>query len=322
MAGLRTVAAAENVAEAFDEAKRLFGEPASFAEAVFALRCVIREVESAAELAEMRAYLDAMVVPESVPELAMDRRVTLEQLSYAALFMEPHSFEGMRATFEYLRKRFIAAYQEHHRSYWDGCHRIARELEERESTARALIRLNSISELGKPIGLSGLARYQEMRRKLAGCPLDDALPESLTKAPACPMCSTTLADEPPEAFAREISRRLERALQEQQIRLSGVAIRAILTWHKGEKIEQFLQVVQASDLRGLAEVLGAAIAPTSSVIDRLIRLHPEVSPASLEAAVEEFRRLLAEELAAQSDANPARPPRVVLYTAASSKARK
>jgi hypothetical protein len=148
------------------------------------------------------------------------------------------------------------------------------------------------------------------------------------------MCSTTLADEPPEAFAREISRRLERALQEQQIRLSGVAIRAILTWHKGEKIEQFLQVVQASDLRGLAEVLddelvaflrellGAAMAPTSSVIERLIRLHPEVSPASLEAAVEEFRRLLAEELAAQSSADPARPPRVVLAAAASSKARK
>ncbi|MGA2285985.1 MAG: hypothetical protein ABSG55_06925 [Dehalococcoidia bacterium] len=332
--GLRTVAAAEAGEEAFDQAERHFEEPASFSEAVFALRCLTREPDRTAELAEMRAYLAAMVVPESASDLAMDRRVTLEQLTYAALFMEPHSFEGMRATFEYLRKRFIAAYREHHRHYWESCGRVARELEERESTARALIRLNSISELGKPVGLNGLARFQEMRRTLAGCPLDEALAESLKEAPACPMCSTTLADEPPEAAAREVLRRLERALQEQQNRLSGVAIRSILAWHKGEKIEQFLQVVQASDLRGLAEVLddelvaflrellGAATLPASSVLERLSRLHPEVSPASLEAAVGEFRRLLAEELAAQSSANPARPPRVVLATAASSKARK
>ena len=54
----------------------------------------------------------------------MDRRVTLEQLSPAALFMEPHRFDGMRATFEYFRKRFVAAYREHHRRYWEECDRL------------------------------------------------------------------------------------------------------------------------------------------------------------------------------------------------------
>ncbi len=334
VADLKTVATAESAGEAFDEAKRAFGEPAAFAEAVFALRCLARDPATALELAKMRAYLEAMAVPDSTSDLAMDRRVTLEQLSYAALFMEPHSFEGMRATFEYLRKRFAAIYRERHRRYWEGCGRIARELEEGESTARALIRLNSISELGKPVGLNGLARYQEMRRALAGCPLDEALPESLKKAPACPMCSTTLADEPPEPAARDVLRRLERALREQQNRLSSIAIRGILARQKDEKIEQFLQVVQASDLGGLAEVLdddlvaflrdllGGSAQPTSTVLERLVKSHPEVSASSLEAAVEEFRRLLAEELAAQSATNPARQPRVVLDAGAASKARK
>ncbi len=333
LADLRTVAAVQIAEEALHEAQRLFGEPMAFADAVFALRCLARDPGTALELAEMRAYLEAMAVPDSTSDLAMDRRVTLEQLSYAALFMEPHSFEAMRATFEYLRKRFAATYREHHRRYWEGCDVIARILEERESTARALIRLNSISELGKPVGLNGLARYQEMRTALAGCPLDEALPESLKKTPACPMCSTTLADEPPEPAARDVLRRLERALREQQNRLSSIAIRNILAWQKGEKIEQFLQVVQASDLGGLAEVLDdelvaflremlGAPTPASSVLERLARSHPEVSATSLEETVEEFRRLLAEELAAQSAANPARQARVVLDAGAASKTRK
>lgn len=227
MENLRSITAKDTSEAAIDEAKHRFGDPLRAGEAVFSLRCLARDPAEANELAEMRSYLQAMAVPESPPELAMDRRVTLEQLSFATLFMEPHSFQGMRATFEYLRKRFASAYQEHHRRYWQDCGRLARELEEREGTARALIRLNSISELGKPVGLNGLTRYQEMRRSLAGCPLDEALLESLKKTPACPMCSITLVDEPPGPAVRGVLLRLERALKEQQNRLSSAAIRTI-----------------------------------------------------------------------------------------------
>jgi hypothetical protein len=331
---VRGVVDAGGVDDALTEARRLFAEPLAFAEAVFLCRCLARDPASALELAEMRAYLDSAVISDSTGDLAIDRRVTLEQLSPAALFVEPHRFDGMRATFEYFRKRFAAAYREHHRCYWDGCARLLQQIEESEATVRALLRLNTISQIGKPVGLNALAQYQDVRSALAGCPLDEALPDSLQNAPACPMCGLILAAEPPDAAARDVSRRLERALRQQQQRLSSATIRQILTQQKGERIEQFLQVVQASDLRGLAHVLDDELiaflrellsAPPprgTSLLENLLRAYPEVSEESLEAAVAEFRRLLAQELAAQRRSDPTRRPRAVLDASAISRARK
>jgi hypothetical protein len=321
---VRTVADVAGVDEALAEAKLVFSEPPAFAEAVFLCRCVIADLPSALELSEMRSYLAAAEIPDSVGDLAVDRRVTLEQLSPTALFMEPHRFAGMRATFEYFRKRFAGAYRDHHSRYWQDCGRLLQQVEEAEATARALIRLNAISELGKPVGLNALTRYQDLRASLAACPLDDALPESLQKTPSCPMCKLALADEPPRTAAADVLRRLERALRQQQARLSGAAIRRILSQQKGERIEQFLQVVQASDLRGLADVLddelvaflrtllGAPALGQPPLLESLLSAYPEVDEESLEAAVEAFRRLLVEEMSAQRRANPTRPPSVLL----------
>jgi len=55
---------------------------------------------------------------------------------------------------------------------------------------------------------------------------------------------------------------------------------------------------------------------------RLLRAYPEVSEEKFEAAVAEFRRLLAEELAAQRCSNPLQPPRAVLDAGASPRARR
>ena len=331
---LQEVVDTGNTDDALAEARRLFVEPLAFAEAVFLCRSLVRDPEAAAELAEMRAYLAAAVVPDATGDFAVDRRVTLEQLSPAALFIEPHRFDGMRATFEYFRKRFAAAYREHHRRYWDGCGRLIQTIDESEPAARALGRLNGVRELGRPVGLNALAQYQDMRASLARCPLDEALPDSLKKAPSCPMCGITLADEPPRTAAADVSRRLERALRQQQQRLSSAAIRRILAQRKEARVEQFLQVVQASDLHGLANVLDDELVAflkellaepqrsKASLLAEFLRANPEISEASLDTAVAEFRRLLAEELSAQRQLHPTREPRIILDAAAASRMRK
>ena len=331
---VRSIVDAGSADDALAEAPRLFVGPLAFAEAVFLCRCLARDPAPAQELAEMRAYLDAAIIPDSTGDLAIDRRVTLEQLSPAALFVEPHRFDGMRATFEYFRKRFAASYREHHRLYWDECDRLLQQIEESGATAHALGRLNGVRELGKPVGLNALAQYRDMRGSLARCLLDDALPDSLQKAPSCPMCGITLVDEPPCPVAVDVSRRLERALRQQQQRLSSAAIRRILAQRKEARLEQFLQVVQASDLRGLAnvldddlvaflrELLAAPSRPETSLLADLLRAHPEISETSLDAAVAEFRRLLARELAAQRQSDPTREPRIVLDAGAAPRARR
>jgi hypothetical protein len=292
----------------------LFGEPLALAEEVFFCRCLAQDVDPALELATMRTYLAAAVVPVAAAELAMDRAVTLEQLSSAVLFMEPHRLEGMRATFEYFRKRFGAAYQEHHRRYWQACEQLLKERDEAEGTARALARLNRIRELGKAVGVNALAQYDDLGKAPERCLLVETLADSLTQQSSCPLCGVTLADEAPAERVRDVVRRLQRALRQQQNRLSSQAIRQILSQQGGERIERFLKVVQASDLRGLAEVLddelveflralltpppGAPLSP----LERLRQAYPVVSEESLAAAVEEFRQLLEEALAAEKRA--------------------
>jgi hypothetical protein len=262
----------------------------------------------------MRAYLSAAVVPPAAAELAMDQAVTLEQLSSAVLFMEPHRLEGMRATFEYFRKRFGAAYQEHHRRYWQACEQLLKEREEAEATARALARLNRIRELGKAMGVNALTQYDDLGKALERCLLVETLADSLTQQSSCPLCGVTLADEAPAERVRDVVRRLQRALRQQQNRLSSQAIRQILSQQEGERIERFLKVVQASDLRGLAEVLDddlveflrALLTPPpgapASLLERFRQAYPVVSEESLAAAVEEFRQLLEEALAAEKRA--------------------
>ena len=67
-------------------------------------------------------------------------------------------------------------------------------------------------------------------------------------------------------------------------------------------------------------LLAAPSRPETSLLADLLRAHPEISEASLDAAVAEFRRLLAQELAAQRQSHPTREPRIVLDARAAPRA--
>ena len=108
-------------------------------------------------------------------------------------------------------------------------------------------------------------------------------------------------------------------------RLSSEAVRRILARARGERIEQFLEVVQASDLAGLASVLddelleflrdllaGEPATAAPPVLERLRRAFPVVSESEVEAATEVFRRLLQQAISEQRRARPDHTPSVRL----------
>ena len=87
----------------------------------------------------------------------------------------------------------------------------------------------------------------------------------------------------------------------------------------GRRLEQFLQIVQASDLTGLAhvldgdlleflrELLSEPVAPTAEALDlfeELARSHPVVSEDQIDAVSQTLRTLLTEQLAAQQEHDP------------------
>jgi hypothetical protein len=306
----------------------LYPAPMALAEDVFLVRCLLRDSPAALEVAAMRDLLARSVVPERLSELAMDRTVSLEQISFATLWAEPHRLDSMRATFEYFRGRFRAGLLAHHASYWRDMRRLRHSLEDSDATARALARLNSLEQLGRPLGEDALAQHGRLLAAVQDCPLAEPASggeQALGAAASCPACGLTLADQPPSAEADAVLRRLSRALSQQMTRLSSEAVHRILARARGERIEQFLQVVQASDLAGLSSVLDDELLeflrdllagePTTAappVLERLRRAFPVVSESEVEAATEAFKRLLQQAISEQRRARPDRTPSVRL----------
>lgn len=301
-----------------------YDSPVELCEDVLLCRCLEQNIEGSQELAELREYLAGAVPPADPSELAADRTMTLEQLSFATLLSDPGRLESMRSTFQKVfHARYRGAYLEHHRRHWENAAALGSLLAEAQPAAEALTRLNTLRELGPAVGSSALAKYQRLRASLGVCPGAGELEDRLIERPICPACGLTLGDSPPQEYTQDVLRRLQRALGRQQARLASEAVRQILARRGGERIEQFLQVVQASDLTGLANVLDddllaflrellAPKAAPADVLEALSRAFPSVGEGNVQAVVEEFRRLLHGALENQRRSAPRRAPRVRL----------
>ncbi len=294
--------------------------PAALAEDAAYLRCRLERPEAADELATMRAYVESARPGTSSVDVAADHAFTREQLSFVTLLEQPHQLDGLRATFEMFRAEYTRAYARHHRAYWQAVARLHVALEDARPAARALAALNTLRALGRPLGQEALIAYERLAEARGACDapaLDAALPD----LPTCPSCGITMDHAAPTGAAEGVVRRLSAALARQQARLASEAIRRILA-RGGERLEQFLQIVQAADVAGLARVLdddlltflGALLAqpvsPTpeaQELFEELARAHPVVSKEQVEAVAKTLRRLLSEQLESQGTADPSRP---------------
>lgn len=293
---------------------------AELREDVALARCLAERAEEAQELASMRSYLERATPGTGRRALLVDHAATREQLSFFTLLTDPRQLDRMRAVFRAYQQAYAAAYEEHHRRYWRASARLRGLLDDAAPTARALARLNSIDALGRPVGGAALAQYDRLVRGQPSCSVTD-LDAALREQPACPACGVTLAESPPSEEAEETLRRLHAALARQQRRLASEAVRRILA-RGGERLEQFLRIVQASDLTGLVQViddelvaflrelLSQPVTPTREALnlfEQLARAYPTVHEEQLDAVVATLRELLAERLAAQGAEDPTRP---------------
>jgi hypothetical protein len=123
------------------------------------------------------------------------------------------------------------------------------------SHVQALRRLNTLRELGPPLGEEALAEYEQLPQRIGACLLSASLEREPGQAARCSTCGISLNDEPPWEDVQRVKRRLERAINQQLQRLSSKAVSQILAASGEARMEQFLQLVQASQARSLADVL-------------------------------------------------------------------
>jgi hypothetical protein len=252
---LASLSEAATTAAFAEAASRLYSGPSDLAEDVYLCRALAENPNEARKAARVWRFLVEAVVPESEPELAMDRTLALEELSFATLVAEPHRWAAVRAAFERFRRRYQSAYLRHHHRYWEACLTLHAQLMDLTSHVQALRRLNTLRELGPPLGEEALADYQQLPQRIGACLLSASLEREPGEAARCSTCGISLNDEPPWEDVQRMKRRLERAVNQQLQRLSSKAVSQILVASGEARVEQFLQLVQASQARSLADVL-------------------------------------------------------------------
>ncbi len=255
LARLSELASAAGTEEFLACAERIYPSVQALMEEIYLLRAFRQSPQEASELLSMRRFLEQAVVPDDEAELGLDRSLALEQLTFATLAVEPQRLPPLTAMLHSFRRKYISAYRDHHTQYWAELARLHARLREEQPQVEALRRLNSLSELGPPVGAGALAAYEELVADTAGCPLISGVEEMLDTEAVCPACGLSLDQWAPAQRIDEILTRIELACDHQMTRLSSNAVQQVLRRSADPRLEQFLKMIQASQLSSLRNLI-------------------------------------------------------------------
>jgi hypothetical protein len=319
---LEPIAGRPGLDAALSEVAARFESPQRFREALYFLRCLEREATTALALLDARGYLEMAVMPASVDaELAVDQAALLDGNSFAALWQQPERRDWLLDTIDIWKRAYAPLYAARHGAYNTAVAEIALSMDVIEMQVAAVERLNMLERLGPPQAQAALSQYHEIERLFA-CPSDaENLGAILEAEPVCPYCQYRLGEEAPTADANRVQQAIQRGLASQQARLAQRVVNRLLARPGragSDRLDRFIEVVQASDLAGLAAVLDDGLIaflqdlldsppPTVTLLDSLARTFPEITASNLEDAVAEFRLLLQEELQRSNGTAQLRP---------------
>ena len=296
---------------AVSEATSLFESPQRFREALFFLRCLDRDVAAALALMRQRTYLSAAVAPASShAELATDQAALLDATTFETLWREPLRLTWMEDTIQIWRRAYQPAYTAEHAGYNRHIVGVVGDIEAALWQTEALEKLNRLERLGEPVAIPALMRFHTLAEHSV-CPTDAVqLAAELSETPVCPYCGFRLGDVAPVEALNAALVAIERGLAAQQMRLGRRVVSRLLARPgraQEDRLDRFIQVVQASDMSGLAQVLDEGLLeflgdllqtpePRVNLIDRLALDYPEVTSDRLDEVVAAFRALVEDEL--------------------------
>ncbi len=277
----------------------------------------------AAEIQETRAYLDALALRPEDGELAGDRMLLLGQLSLEELERNPALWPSISDSFRQLKGRYRTAYQKHHRDTYQASKELRARLEDVDQRLHALELLNTITELGDPVGEDLAEGYTRLQEQLRPCPVTEVAAVDVEAHPVCTACGLPLTGRAPAAEVETFLSNLERALQEQRRRLSAEAVRRVLERAGapetgGDELARLMEAARAAEIARLVDVLDERVAESirrllvedglvtapAEVFARLAELHPTVGEDEIPPTVGDFEQLLRQALDEAQKAHP------------------
>ena len=235
-------------------AREAYGNPQVLLQDLGLLRQLLHLGESLEAIVSMKTYLDGAEIDAGYAELSFDRTSLLEEMSLPFLMTGFQTWPALRAQIVQYQGRYGRAYTDRHSHYHRETSRLWASLEDSRRKLHALTLLNSIAELGEPLGAELVQQYTSIEQRISVC--NTASSEiDMELSPRCVECQMGLGKEPPSQEVEGFQREMERALGEQNRRLSKMLVERILHQKVDQRLEDFLKIVQVSDLSALSNIL-------------------------------------------------------------------
>ena len=250
----RRLSRAQAPETALQTARQIFGSPQGLAQAITRYRALRQVAEMETLLTSTVRYLQEAYVPEALTGLAFQRQSLQATLRLSELTTTSFSAQVMQGQIARFREEYRRAYAEHHDAYRQEAASLLSRLREAQLEVQGLERLNTIDELGEHVGVESLERFHRLSASLTVCPLLSSR-LSLDRTPRCGRCGLVLGQRVPSQEIGLVFQEVESDLKEQNRRRSLQVVQRILHGPRDERIDRFIQGVQASDVSGLVNVL-------------------------------------------------------------------
>jgi len=218
-----------------------------------------RQVRGCAfQLGQLVGYLaDACQVDAAIER---DRVALLGSLKLESLLRDPSVISAHEETVARWKESYVQAYRKAHRDFYESTAELAAALDPQQPKARALARMNAITELGPPtISTESIEAHLEgLKSEIRACP-DAAEADVAGNHALCPRCPWRPGKKPPADALSRLEAAISLGLADRFQRFKDTAIAQILKKAADEQrkpgLRELLDVIQIADADRLSGVL-------------------------------------------------------------------
>ena len=211
---------------------------------------------SAEDILKAQEYLEGALIPSNLyAALSVDRQALGEAMAPASLVQaRGRSWGVLEQEFSRFKANFADAYCLHHEDLQLALPAFQRDLELARRKLGAVELLNSLAELGEPAGAGLSDSLSQLEEAPPNCTVSKERLD-LESIPCCSYCRLTLETSLPSAGLGRLLPAIDGALEKKNGQLSNLLVEQILRGQADGRLDDFLKIVQASDLSALATTL-------------------------------------------------------------------
>ena len=213
--------------------------------------------DKAFDLSNARDYLAGAC--EIDKGLEFDRKGLAGFLAFDTLLKNPGIILARLEAFEAWKAKYTQAYRKAHRAYLEDLQTLDADVEALRPQVRALLKMNSIEELGPPLAatLNVAAELSAIDKRLDVCP--DAVEANVTTSATCPKCGWTPAVQAPATEVAKLKQLVATGLADRFQRFKDATIGAILKKAAEEDgradLKSLMEIIQLANMEALASAL-------------------------------------------------------------------